>query len=117
MAEEMQATGPSAAAGASQRNTGAAAHDTNAPPRGKLPGELLAGPAYKAVAHLGRGTAKRMEAHFNLRGQLSLDALLDLYAGPRRSDCLSLVDAGQRQRVEAELIALTLDFPRRTPPG
>ena len=41
----------------------------------------------------------------------------DLYAGPRRSDCLSLVDAGQRQRVEAELIALTLDFPRRTPPG
>ena len=54
MAEEMQATGPSAAAGASQRNTGAAAHDTNAPPRGKLPGELLAGPAYKAVAHLGR---------------------------------------------------------------
>ena len=79
---------------------------------GRLPGEILAGAAHKAVQHLGRGTAKKLEAHF-LKGQmaLSLAELLRIFRGDRREELLMLIDAGQRSRVEAELVALSLDFP------
>ena len=80
------------------------------PDRGRLPGELLVGPAHKAVQHLGRGTAKKIEVHMKQQ-PLTLRDLLRLFNGPRREELLGLVDAGQRQRVEAELVALSLDFP------
>ena len=73
----------------------------------RLPGELLGGPAHKAVQHLGRGTAKKLEAHF--KTSLSLRELLRLFHGARREELLMLIDAGQRDRVEAELVALALD--------
>ena len=79
---------------------------------GRLPGERLAGAAHKTVQHLGRGTAKKIESHF-LKGQaiLTLAELLRIFRGDRREEMLMLIDAGQRSRVEAELVALTLDFP------
>ena len=78
---------------------------------GRLPGEILAGPAHKAVQHLGRGTCKKLEGHFKCKEAMSLRELLRLFGGPKREELLMLIDAGQRQRVEAELVALSLDFP------
>ena len=77
---------------------------------GRLPGELLNGRASKAVQHLGKGTVKKLEAHFK-KQPMSLRELLAIFHGPRREEMLMLIDAGQRARVEAELVALALDFP------
>ena len=61
---------------------------------------------------MGRNTAKKIEARFCKGGQtLTLATLLMLFRSDQREEVLMLVDSGQRQRVEAELIALTLDFP------
>jgi hypothetical protein len=81
-------------------------------PSGRLPGERLAGPAHSSVHHLGRGTASKLQTHF-LKAQqpLTLAELLRIFRGTRREELLGLIDAGQRQRVEAELVALDLDFP------
>ena len=73
----------------------------------RLPGELLNDRASKAVQHLGKGTVKKLEAHF--KTSLSLRELLRLFHGARREELLMLIDAGQRDRVEAELVALALD--------
>ena len=94
---------------ARSRPPGAAASPATAS-RGRLPGEVLAGTAHKAIQHLGKGTAKKLEAHFK-RQPLTLRETLELFNGPRREELLMLIDAGQRQRVEAELVALSLDFP------
>ena len=63
------------------------------------------------MQHLGRGTCKKIEAHLHRKEALSLRALLQLFNSERRDEVLMLVDIGQRVRVEAELCALSLDFP------
>ena len=73
------------------------------------PGVTLAWPAHRAVQHLGRGTCKKIAA-LNRTETLSLRGLLKLFNGPRQHEVLMLVDSGQRQRVEAELVALAHDF-------
>ena len=80
---------------------------------GPLPGERLAGPAHKSVHHLGKGTASKLQKHFLKAqgGPLTLAELLRIFRWPKREELLGLIDAGQRQRVEAELVALALDFP------
>ena len=79
---------------------------------GPLPGERLASAAHKSCQHMGRNTAKKIEARFCKGGQtLTLATLLMLFRSDQREEVLMLVDSGQRQRVEAELVALTLDFP------
>ena len=80
---------------------------------GPLPGERLAGAAHKSISHLGKNTCKKLAAHFLKGGQttLSLAELLRLFRGPQREELLMLCDAGQRQRIEAELVAADLDFP------
>ena len=68
-------------------------------------------PAHKACQHLGRNTCKKIESHFLKSNQsLTLAALLQLFSSAKREELLMMVDAGQRQRVEAELVALALDF-------
>ena len=73
---------------------------------------LLTSAAHKSVQHLGKGTAKRIEEKYLKKQQLlTLQELLRLFNGPQREELLMMVDAGQRERVEAELVALALDFP------
>ena len=80
---------------------------------GPLPGERLAGAAHKTINHLGKNTCKKLALHFRKGGQttLTLAELLRLFRGPQRDELLMLCDAGQRQRIEAELVAADLDFP------
>jgi hypothetical protein len=80
-------------------------------PQQRAPGVVLDAPAHKAVQHLGRGTCKKLETHFKLKGGLTLRELLRLFAGDRREEMMMLIDAGQRQRVEAELVAQAIDHP------
>ena len=80
--------------------------------RGPLPGERLAGAAHKSIQHLGKSTCKKIEAHFLKKQQtLTLAELLRIFRSERREEMLTLVDPGQRQRIEAELVAASLDFP------
>ena len=71
---------------------------------------LLTTPAHKVVQHLGRGTCKKIQEHFKC-SSLSLRDVLQIFNSARREEMLMLVDSGQRQRVEAELIAMAIDFP------
>jgi len=65
--------------------------------------------AHKMVEHLGKGTAKTIASAFKTDG--SLGALLQLMEAPeKRVAVLELVDAGQRERVDAECTALALDL-------
>ena len=92
----------------------AAPHDgpTALPRNGPLPGEKLRGPAHSAIQHLGRKTAKKLEAHFMKSGkQLTLAELLRLFRGPQWEEVLMLIDPGQRERIEAELVSADLDYP------
>ena len=80
--------------------------------RGPLPGERLDGAAHKSIQHLGKATCKKLEAHFLKKQQtLTLAELLRIFRSERREEMLTLVDPGQRQRIEAELVAASLDFP------
>lgn len=79
---------------------------------GPLPGERLAAAAHKSIQHLGKNTCKKLESHFLKNKQtMTLAELLKIFRSARREEMLMLVDAGQRQRIEAELVAADLDFP------
>ena len=69
---------------------------------------ILAAPAHKHVAPMGRTTAKRIARELKTDG--SVRSLLQLLDSPRRPRVLELVDAGQRARVEAECHALRIDL-------
>ena len=71
--------------------------------------DRLSSPAYKQVQHLGRGTAKRMAELLNLPS-LTLRDLLRAADGPRAAEILQCIDAGQRDRVQASLVALRMDL-------
>ena len=71
--------------------------------------DRLSAPAYKQVQHLGRGTAKRMAELLNLPS-LTLRDLLCAADGPRAAEILQCIDAGQRDRVQASLVALRMDL-------
>ena len=89
-----------------------AAQPTHQQQRGPLPGERLSMAAHKSIQHLGKATCKKLEAHFLKKQQtLTLEELLKIFRSERREEMLMLVDPGQRQRIEAELVAATLDFP------
>ena len=77
-------------------------------PRAEPVSERLAAPAHKAVAHLGRSTAKRIGRE--LKVDLTVGKLLQLLGSPHRIHVLEMVDAGQRDRVEAECDALRIDL-------
>ena len=64
--------------------------------------------ACTAVAHLGRSTAKRIGRE--LKVDLTVGKLLQLLGSPHRIHALEMVDAGQRDRVEAECDALRIDL-------
>ena len=70
----------------------------------------LASPAHKVCQHLGRQTCKKIAAHFVNQTTLTLEDLLRIFRSKRREELLMMVDAGQRERVEAEIVALDLDF-------
>ena len=98
---------------AAQDRRSAGASSSLPPPSGLLPiartvSSILAAPAHKHVAPLGRNTAKRIALEFKTDGSvLSLLTLLDSAQRPR---VLELVDGGQRARVEAECHALRIDL-------
>ena len=71
--------------------------------------DRLSAPAYKQVQHLGRGTAKRMAELLQLPS-LTLRDLLRAADGPRAAEILQCIDAGQRDRVQASLVALRMDL-------
>lgn len=76
---------------------------------GNVREERLAAAAHKMVEHLGKSTAKLMASTFKTDG--SLGALLQLMEQPAtRVAVLELVDAGQRDRVDAECTALAIDL-------
>ena len=77
---------------------------------GPLPGEQLAGAAHKSVKHLGKNTCKAIAKKFSTPSPLSLRHLLQISTSTRREEMLAMVDAGQRERVAAELIALAIDL-------
>ena len=98
---------------AAQDHRAAGPSGSSAPPVGALPvartvSSILAAPAHKHVAPLGRNTAKRIAHEFKTDG--SVLSLLTLLDSPRRPRVLELVDAGQRARVEAECHALRIDL-------
>ena len=72
----------------------------------------LASPAHKVCQHLGRQTCKKISEHFLKQNTpMTLGELLRIFrSSKQREALLMLVDAGQRERVEAELVALDLDF-------
>ena len=77
---------------------------------GALPAaDRLSSPAYKQVQHLGRGTAKRIADILGLKS-LTLRGLLLAVDGPRAAEIMACIDAGQRDRVQATLVALRLDL-------
>ena len=95
-----------------QRQAGQQQQQQQQQQRGPLPGERLAGAAHKSIQHLGKATCKKLEAHFLKKQQtLTLAELLRIFRSERREEMLTLVDPGQRQRIEAELVAASLDFP------
>ena len=95
-----------------QRQAGQQQQQQQQQQRGPLPGERLAGAAHKSIQHLGKSTCKKIEAHFLKKQQtLTLAELLRIFRSERREEMLTLVDPGQRQRIEAELVAASLDFP------
>ena len=95
-----------------QRQAGQQQQQQQQQQRGPLPGERLAGAAHKSIQHLGKATCKKIEAHFLKKQQtLTLAELLRIFRSERREEMLTLVDPGQRQRIEAELVAASLDFP------
>ena len=103
-----------AAALAAEDARPAAPHTTGAGPANIVAGAMpaadrLSAPAYKQVQHLGRGTAKRMAELLNLPS-LTLRDLLRAADGPRAAEILQCVDAGQRDRVQASLVALRMDL-------
>ena len=77
---------------------------------GALPAaDRLSSPAYKQVQHLGRGTAKRIADILGLKS-LTLRDLLLAVDGPKAAEIMACIDAGQRDRVQATLVALRLDL-------
>ena len=77
-------------------------------PAGALPVERLASAAHKQVTHLGRNTAKKIQTKFSI-GPSTRD-FLQLVNGPKHTEVLAMIDVGQRSRVEAEIVALTVDL-------
>ena len=74
----------------------------------------LASPAHKVCQHLGRQTCKKISEHFLKQNTpMTLGELLGIFrSSKQRETLLMMVDAGQRERVEAELVALDFDFAR-----
>ena len=60
------------------------------------------------MTNLGRQTLKKIQAKFGIGP--STRELLQLEGGPRRGELLAMIDAGQRGRVAAQLVALRLDL-------
>jgi hypothetical protein len=80
---------------------------------GNVREERLAAAAHKMVVHLGKSTGKSIANTFKTDG--SLGALLQLMGQPEtRVAVLELVDAGQRDRVDAECTALAIDLLPRS---
>ena len=100
MAEDQRPRRPAAGGGPSS--------SSGALPRAAPVSERLAAPAHKAVAHLGRNTAKSIAREFKV--ELTVGKLLQLLDSPQRIRVLELVDVGQRDRVAAECAALRVDL-------
>ena len=83
---------------------------TSTPSAGRAP--HLASPAHKVCQHLGRQTCKKISEHFLKQNTpMTLGELLGIFrSSKQRETLLMMVDAGQRERVEAELVALDFDF-------
>mmetsp|Transcript_31798 Transcript_31798/g.61187 ORF Transcript_31798/g.61187 Transcript_31798/m.61187 type:complete len:167 (-) Transcript_31798:360-860(-) len=75
---------------------------------GPIPGDRLNSAAHKQVTHLGRQTARKIQARYGI-GPSTRD-LLELVSGAKRSEVLAMIDEGQRSCVDAELVALRLDL-------
>ena len=82
--------------------------NAGAAPIMKPASETLGSPSHKAVTHLGRNTAHKINEQFGIGP--TLRELLKLVDGPRRPEVLALIDAGVRDRVDAELTALRIDL-------
>jgi hypothetical protein len=95
------------------KKKGAGATSSSSLPQASATGnvreERLSTAAHKMVEHLGKSTAKTISTTMKTDG--SLGALLRLMQEPgTRVAVLELVDAGQRDRLDAECTALAIDL-------